>query len=835
MSDPTAPDTSAARPPTRRARTSLLSRGEPMLWLTGGATIFGLLMILGLLALVFMHGMQTFWPSELLQVDTHDSGTTSGRTFLGEPTREETYALPDSDLAALPPESMAQVAAQVDFTEAAAAWQSDTPPDVDLSALEPDVRAEIAYILGHPEIEATVSRVLLRTGNFEFSNTHYTWVPHHEMAQRSEPEWALTIERRHHGNFYGLLEHATLDGEVATADPAAAWAFIERYHPEIRERQERIKELEDQAIGHESHRIKRAQLATREAEIALETRGEDPATSADEWRLGWIVAIVLAIGTVLAVVGRARTAPGPGRSLQLWLGITGAIVAITVLTTTWTLSDPSESEAELTAQLEQLRAQEARITQEAEEAITDYRAQAAELKAENARYGIGMTMVDGRKTVLPLAEVVRTYPANHIGWGDRLGIYFSRWREFIFDDPRHANSEGGVWPAIFGTVVMTLLMTVLAVPFGVLAALYLREYASSGPVVSAIRIAINNLAGVPSIVFGVFGLGFFCYLMGGWIDTGPGVGIPLVAWLAALAAVGLSVALAVSGLIVNKQFSQSGRVPGGLLAVIALSVFALLDLVTSTLVSPWITILFLLAAVGLALPMWFAGGNAGTNAERRLPRTINVLVGLMWIKAIVLAIFFIGGNPYFDGFYRAQAPTPHFGTGGVLWASMTLALLTLPVVIVATEEAMAAVPGSMREGSYACGASKWQTIKRIVLPRSMPGILTGMILAIARGAGEVAPLMLVGAVKLAPELPLDFSDWSGNLGALPIGPLHPERSFMHLGFHIYDLGFQSPNAEAAKPMVFTTTLLLIAIVVMLNLTAIWLRTRIARKFVGGHF
>jgi phosphate transport system permease protein len=121
------------------------------------------------------------------------------------------------------------------------------------------------------------------------------------------------------------------------------------------------------------------------------------------------------------------------------------------------------------------------------------------------------------------------------------------------------------------------------------------------------------------------------------------------------------------------------------------------------------------------------------------------------------------------------------------------------VVIVATEEALSAVPNSMREGSYACGASKWQTIKRIVLPRAMPGIMTGMILAMARGAGEVAPLMLVGAVKLAPELPID--------GTFPF--LHAQRSFMHLGFHIYDLGFQSQNSEAAKPMVFTTTLLLI--------------------------
>jgi phosphate transport system permease protein len=245
---------------------------------------------------------------------------------------------------------------------------------------------------------------------------------------------------------------------------------------------------------------------------------------------------------------------------------------------------------------------------------------------------------------------------------------------------------------------MTIIMAVVVVPFGVLAALYIREYARKGPMISALRIAINNLAGVPSIVFGVFGLGFFCYVFGAGID-----------------------------------------------------------------------------------------------------------------------------ELFFDA--RTAEGNPTFGRGGVLWASMTLALLTLPVVIVATEEALAAVPNSMREGSYSCGASKWQTIRRIVLPRAMPGIMTGTILAMARGAGEVAPIMLVGAVKLAPGLAFD--------GTYPY--LHADRSFMHLGFHIYDLGFQSQNSEAAKPMVYTTTLLLICIIAMLNITAIFLRARLKRKFADAQF
>ena len=135
---------------------------------------------------------------------------------------------------------------------------------------------------------------------------------------------------------------------------------------------------------------------------------------------------------------------------------------------------------------------------------------------------------------------------------------------------------------------------------------------------------------------------------------------------------------------------------------------------------------------------------------------------------------------------------------------------------------ISAVPGSMREGSYACGASKWQTIRRIVLPRALPGIMTGAILAMARGAGEVAPLMLVGAVKLAPELPMD--------GNFPF--LHPDRSFMHLGFHIYDVGFQSPNVEAARPLVYATALLLVVVIVLLNMVAIHVRNGLREKYKG---
>jgi phosphate transport system permease protein len=338
----------------------------------------------------------------------------------------------------------------------------------------------------------------------------------------------------------------------------------------------------------------------------------------------------------------------------------------------------------------------AAIEQDATREYERLRGEIQELNKANLKYQLVLRTADGREKAIPLADIVRAYPANALGPGGRAAIFLGRWREFLFDEPREANSEGGVFPAIFGTVVMTVVMSLVVVPFGVMAALYLREYARAGAIVSAVRISINNLAGVPSIVFGVFGLGFFCYTLGVSVD---------------------------------------------------------------------------------------------------------------------------------QLFFAANLPNPTYGKGGVLWSALTLALLTLPVVIVATEEALAAVPNSLREGSYACGASKWQTIRRIVLPRAMPGIMTGMILAMARGAGEVAPLMLVGAVKLAPELPVD--------GVFPY--VHAQRSFMHLGFHIYDLGFQSPNSEAAKPMVFTTTLLLIGIVFLLNALAVRLRTQLRRRFASEKF
>jgi len=299
--------------------------------------------------------------------------------------------------------------------------------------------------------------------------------------------------------------------------------------------------------------------------------------------------------------------------------------------------------------------------------------------------------MDGRIVSLSMSKIVRAVLPNALSTPAKIGVYFDKLGEFLTDDPREANTEGGIYPAIFGTVMMVLLMSVMMTPLGVIAAVYLREYAHQGAITRTIRIAVNNLAGVPSIVYGVFGLGFFIYFIGSHID---------------------------------------------------------------------------------------------------------------------------------EAFFVEALPSPTFGTPGLLWASLTLALLTLPVVIVATEEGLSRIPKALREGSLALGATKAETLWRVVLPMSSPAMMTGLILAVARAAGEVAPLMLVGVVKLAPSLPLD--------GNYPY--LHLDQKFMHLGFHIYDVGFQSPNVEAARPLVYATALLLVIVIALLNLAAVAMRNHLREKY-----
>lgn len=323
-----------------------------------------------------------------------------------------------------------------------------------------------------------------------------------------------------------------------------------------------------------------------------------------------------------------------------------------------------------------------------ESVLFDYRKQAQ-------RDAIVVRDMMGRLVTIQLSDILDFYQPNQMNLLQKVGHWLHQIYKFISNDPREANTEGGVFPAIFGTVFLVMLMAVIVTPFGVIAAIYLHEYAAKNNFTKFIRIAVINLAGVPSIVYGVFGLGFFVYIVGGSIDQ------------------------------------------------------------------------------------------------------------LLYPEAL---------------------PSPTFGAPGVLWSALTLAILTLPVVIVSTEEGLSRIPMALREGSLALGATKSETLLRIVIPMATPAIMTGLILAVARAAGEVAPLMLVGVVKMAPTLPVDAN--------FPY--FHLDRQFMHLGFHIYDVGFQSPNIEATRPLVYATAFLLVSVIIGLNLVAISIRNNLRNKYKALH-
>ncbi len=255
--------------------------------------------------------------------------------------------------------------------------------------------------------------------------------------------------------------------------------------------------------------------------------------------------------------------------------------------------------------------------------------------------------------------------------------------EFLSGAPREGMTEGGIFPAIFGTAALVLLMVIALVPFGVGAAIYLHEYASpTSWLTRAVRFSVSNLAGVPSIVFGLFGLGFYVQFIGRNIDRAMGLDV-------------------------------------------------------------------------------------------------------LW------------GQP------------------SLLWAALTLALLNLPVVIVTTEEALRAVPRDTREASLALGATRWQTVRSVLLPQAMPGILTGTILSVARGAGEVAPIMFTGAAYFLPYLPQS-----------------PTDQFMELGYHVYVMATQSPDVEATRPLLYGTVLVLLILTFLLNMTAVLLRSRLRARLAG---
>jgi ABC-type phosphate transport system permease subunit/ABC-type phosphate transport system auxiliary subunit len=808
---PPAMPAAAPRPKRRPKRAALTAYGEPLVWLTGGALVISLVMIVGLLALVVWQGAVTFWPRPVTTLETYD-----GTVYMGEITRDE-------------------------WQDPAPGWKGE------LDKLPAQAGEQALAAL--KENDGKLQNELVRIGNYELTNTHFAWVAGFEVKERTYDPWAVVVERLEWGRFYGFPEayaylHPVEAGEeaeqrheapeaqrqaaraearamtatLATDDGAsleflverfvgrhkdqlliapqevededtvlavaevwrgreAAWAQFTEHHEAVRDLWRDGRSLEEHEVGEVNRVIEEARLELKEAELdyqppkawvtqyaaVKQAREQLQATKRDARRFVAAVREAYGAGSERLAEARKEAAGGVESSEQR---LAEANAKLEEIEKVW--GRPSAEYLDVLKQTEERE-------REANAEFQRIMARIAELDAQADRHQLEFSTARNHTKLLGLAEIVRAYRANQLDTGDRWGVYVSRWWEFLTDDPREANSEGGVWPAIVGTITMTLLMSLAVVPFGVLAALYLREYAKAGVVVSVVRISINNLAGVPSIVIGVFGLGFFCYLVGAYVDGGPK----------------------------NVQ------------------------------VTPWPPLrwwLFLGGAVVIGVAAFFVSLLSGVRARsaKRQTRPMLKWLGIaLWLTMTVVVVLLIVYSPYFKGLYRAKLADnrPTFGTDGLLWASLTLALLTAPVVIVATEEALSAVPNSMREGSYACGASKWQTVRRIVLPRAMPGIMTGMVLAIARGAGEVAPLMLVGAEKLAPALPVD--------GTFPF--VHLDRTFMHLGFHIYDLGFQSPNAEAAKPMVFSTTLLLITIVAALNLAAVVLRTRLRKKFITAQF
>lgn len=776
-------------------RTPLSARGEPAVWLLGLALCLCVTLVVALMALIVREGLRTFWPRPIELVTL-----VGGEKLLGVPMQDESF------------DASGDAAKAIESRRGASNLVEDAFGDD-----------------GRP------TRRLYRVGNRDVGQEPFRWVTLANVESIERPADAAMLERQEWGVWIGMplaiVKQETIKipasagdvekaGTIDTPDgprpvtreilstesdgtrvvrqrvvvagtaagtstpgssvvaPAVDRATFDHLHEEAIERAAQIKSIEKGEIGSINHEMESWRLRVRKAEMERDRSASDlGGVLGDPLALpAWIggLAVVLALAGLVVVLGRRAD----HRALLVRMVRPSLLVTACLLAMWCVLENPWSHQKVTDADVAGVRARADAALTKSQAAYDEAIGRIAELRKLDEQYRV--IVLDARQRFAPvrqtspdeplmLSQIVRMVQPNSLGAAGKWGVYLSRWAEFLGGDPRDTNTAGGVFPVLFGTVSLTLLLSLLVVPMGVVAALYLREYAKQGLVTSVVRIAVNNLAGVPSIVYGVFGLGFFCYTLGQYIDQGPAAPALRFNWWLTLG--------------------------GGALAVI------------------------------VAVCVAFLAKPVPGTPVRAVHRFMAFAAGACWLLAAGLGAAALFKTPYFHGFFAERAPNPVFGTRGLLWASITLALMTLPVVIVATEEAIASVPRSMREGSYGCGASKWQTIRRIVLPGAMPGIMTGMILAMARGAGEVAPLMLVGAVKLAPDLPVSASP--------PF--VHLERSFMHLGFHIYDLGFQSPDSEAARPLVWTTTLLLIAVVATLNVAAIWLRGSLRSRMKTGVF
>jgi phosphate transport system permease protein len=497
------------------------------------------------------------------------------------------------------------------------------------------VRREVNPDRGTPSIQ-------LKTANREQDpqRQDFRWIDARAIRRIAQPADACILERVENGDFYGYVKG--LAGPDIAAAPAVP---VGEAFSTALDRIRRKAAVEIAPLAAELFALSNELQSTHDKLLRLKYRARSSSLP----------------------LSRRRPAVGPQLSPR---------------------SVPGEG-TELDRRIAELEAASRQIRERSDRLVTRQQARLAAVR----RNCVILANAAGKETPIALADVVRYYQPNAMGFFAKCAYYAGKVGALLWENPRDSNTEGGLFPAIFGTVMLIFLMAISCFPLGVLAGIYLGEYAKDGLLVRLVRIAVNNLAGIPSIVYGIFGLGFFVYGIGGLLDQ------------------------------------------------------------------------------------WF------------FPE-------------------------------RVAAGTPTFGTGGILWASLTLGLLTVPVVIVATEEALRAIPRATREGSFALGATKFQTLVRVLIPMASPGMMTGFILAMARAAGEVAPLMITGVVKLAPQMPVD--------GVFPF--FHLERKFMHLGFHIYDIGFQSPNVEASKPMVYVTTLLLLAIVLAMTSVAIYLRNRMRKLY-----
>lgn len=669
--------------------------GEPWIWLTATAVAISVIVVAGLLILIAVRGLSHYWPTPVIKTEFTDYSSQIQETLVGEITDED--PIPGN------------------------AW---------------------------------LTRYLVKTGNRELFGLDFRWILKSQVENPKYPANLFVVGRNKGGDFYGYLNAIKEQGQVvADGQNADLWNILNQRVNHAVEINQTIKsihfclQLRDDPemakrtlnLGVEQEKCKpyyekpQEQLAQLQQEV-------NQATLVAEIDKGQLVEIPF------ANIVRAKRLPQSIRTVSYpqdmtvverreWGNFYGYLQEIKEngnVVATQDIKGELEQrlqraldlydeihaieKSEIGAvnhQLERLRLKERGLEIQHNETgepidtavLAEIEAERVRLKAEYEtlnqqltklypeinRDSVTVLSMGGKTIDIPLAKMVRFYQPNSFTFGQKVHFYLSKMWEFVADEPREANTEGGIFPAIFGTVIMVFIMSFIVTPFGVIAAVYLREYAKQGFLTRMIRIAVNNLAGVPAIVYGVFGLGFFVYFVGGNIDQ------------------------------------------------------------------------------------WF---------------------------------------------FPEALPAPTFGSGGILWASLTLAILTVPVVIVSTEEGLSRIPSSIREGSLALGATKAETLWRTVLPMASPAMMTGLILAIARAAGEVAPLMLVGVVKLAPSLVIDFNS--------PF--IHLDRKFMHLGFHIYDVGFQSPNVEAARPLVYATSFLLVAVIIILNLAAIWIRNHLREKY-----